>query len=179
MGVIVAAPLDIVHNLFEGGSKTRVVATIVLTALVVVANCYSDTSVYNCGDLFWEDESTNNTSLPLTNTTNSSINATTFNGTTDEPSRIGDHVLHSFFDSYQLSSRALVQNLPLLNGLYVGVLVTIVLHAGLFYWQMWKPFKDNEEKKERDKEGEEEVELKDKEIEGGDVAEEMTISSCQ
>merc|ERR1711973_416906 len=113
---------------------------IVLTGLVVAANCYPDTYVYNWGDLFWQDESTNNTSLPLTNTNNSSINATTFNGTTDEPSSIGDHVLHSFFDGYQLSSRALVQNLPLLNGLYVGVLVAIVLHAGLFYWQMWKPF---------------------------------------
>ena len=106
--------------------------TIVLTALVVVANCYPDTYVYNWGDLFWEDESTNNTSLPLTNTTQASIDATTFNSTMDEPSSIGDHVLHSFFDGYQLSSRALVQNLPLLNGLYVGVLVAIVLHVSLF-----------------------------------------------
>ena len=137
--------------------------TIVLTALVVVANCYPDTYIYNWGDLFWQDESTNNTSLPLTNTL---INATTFNGTMDEPSSIGDHVLHSFQDSYKLSSRALVQNLPLLNGLYVGVLVAIALHAGLFYWQMWKPIKDN-------KDDEEENELKERE----DVEEMRTVSS--
>ena len=140
--------------------------TIVLTALVVVANCYPDTYVYNWGDLFWEDESTNNTSLPLANTTQASINATTFNSTMDEPSSIGDHVLHSFFDSYKLSSRALVQNLPLLNGLYVGVLVAIALHAGLFYWQMCKPFKNY-------KDDEEENELKERE----DVKEMRTVSS--
>ena len=156
--------------------------TIVLTALVVVANCYPDTYVYNWGDLFWEDESTNNASLPLANTTQASINATTSNSTMDNPGSLGDQVLHSFFDGYQLSSRALVQNLPLLNGLYVGILVTIVLHAGLFYWQKWKPFKDNEEKeeKEMEKEGEEEVELKDKEREEREAVEEMTtISSRQ
>ena len=70
----------------------------------------------------------------------------------------------------------------MLNGLYVGILVTIDLHAGLFYWQKWKPFKDNEEKeeKEREKEGEEEVELKDKEREEREAVEEMTtISSRQ
>ena len=111
----------------------------------------------------------------LTNTTQASINATTFNSTIEEQASLSEKVLHSFFDGYELSSRALVQNLPLLNGLYVGILITIVLHAGLFYWQKWKPFKDNEEKKkEREKEGEEEVELKDKERE-----EMTTISSRQ
>ena len=140
--------------------------TIVFTALVVVANCYPDTHVYNWGDMVWQDESTNNNSLPLTNTTKASINATTFNSTMDEPSSIGDQVLHSFFDSYKLSSRALVQNLPLLNGLYVGVLVAIALHAGLFYWQTWKPFKDNKDDKE-------ENELKERE----DAEEMRTLSS--
>ena len=140
--------------------------TIVLTALVVVANCYPDTHVYNWGDMVWQDESTNNNSLPLTNTTQASINATTFNSTMDDPASLGDQVLHSFFDGYQLSSRALVQNLPLLNGLYVGVLVAIALHAGLFYWQMWKPFKDN-------KDDEEENELEERE----DVEEMRTVSS--
>ena len=135
---------------------------IVLTALVVAANCYPDTYVYNLNDLVWEDESTNNTSLPLTNTTQASINATTFNSTMDDPGSIGDQVLHSFFDGYQLSSRALVQNLPLLNGLYVGILVTIALHGGLFYWQIWKPFENNDEvdKKENgEKEEEEKIEF--------------------
>ena len=75
-------------------------------------------------------------------------------------------MLHSFFDGYQLSSRALVQNLPLLNGLYVGVLVAIALQAGLFYWQMWKPFKDN-------KDDEEENELEERE----DAEEMTTVSS--
>ena len=118
--------------------------TIVLTGLVVAANCYPDTYVYNWGDLVWEEDSTNNTSLPHNNTTQASINATGFNSTTDEPSSISNKVLRSFFDGYKLSSRALVQNIPLLNGLYVGVLVAIPLHAGVFYWQMWKPFKDKE-----------------------------------
>ena len=117
--------------------------------------------------MVWQDESTNNNSLPLTNTTKASINATTFNSTMDEPSSIGDQVLHSFFDSYKLSSRALVQNLPLLNGLYVGVLVAIALHAGLFYWQMWKPFKEN-------KDNEEENELEEREDAGG-----MTTASSR
>ena len=134
--------------------------------MVAGANCFPDTYIYNLGDLFWQDEGTNNTSLPLTNTTQASINATTFNSTMDEPSSIGDHVLHSFFDSYKLSSRALVQNLPLLNGLYVGVLVAIALHAGLFYWQMWNPFTNN-------KDDEEENELKERE----DVEEMRTVSS--
>ena len=139
--------------------------TIVLTGLIIAANYYPDT-VYNWRDLLWQDESTNNTSLPLTNTTWASINANTFNGTTDEPSSIGDQVLHSFFDGYQLSSRALVQNRPLLNGLYVSVLVAIALHASLFYWHMWKPFKNN-------KDAEEENELKERE----DVEEMTTVSS--
>ena len=102
----------------------------------------------------------------MCNTTWASINANTFNGTTDEPSSIGDQVLHSFFDGYQLSSRALVQNRPLLNGLYVSVLVAIALHASLFYWHMWKPFKNN-------KDAEEENELKERE----DVEEMTTVSS--
>ena len=147
--------------------------------MFVVANYYPDTYVYNWGDLVWQDESNNNTSLLLTNTL---INATTFNSTVDKQASINDHLDHSFFDGYQLSSRALVQNLPLLNGLYVGILVTIVLHASLFYWQKWKPFKDNEEKeeKEREKEGEEEVELKDMELEEREAAEEIaTIPSRQ
>ena len=75
-------------------------------------------------------------------------------------------MLHSFSDSYKLSSRALVQNLPLLNGLYVGVLVAIAMHAGLFYWQMWKPFTNN-------KDDEEENELEEKE----DAEEMTTVSS--
>ena len=170
--------------------------TIVLTGLVVAANYYPDTYVYNLGDLFWEDESTNNNSLPLTNTTQASINATTFNSTIEEPGSIGDQVFHSFFDGYQLSSRALVQNLPLLNGLYIGVLVTIALHVGLFYWQMWKSFKDNggKAKEKKNEEEEETIELKEKgrehlqhqnllvdaiEPNGEDVDEMKTFLSCQ
>ena len=131
--------------------------------MFVVANYYPDTYVYNWGDLVWQDESNNNTSLLLTNTL---INATTFNSTVDKQASINDHLDHSFFDGYQLSSRALVQNLPLLNGLYVGVLVTISLHAGLFYWQMlWKSFKDNDwkVKEKKNEEEEEEIEMKEEE----------------
>ena len=99
----------------------------------------------------------------------------------DEPSSIGDHVLHSFFDSYKLSSRALVQNLPLLNRLYVSILVSIALHISLFYWQIWKQFIDNEEKeemeREKEKEGEEETELKENQLQQTEAVEEMTTVS--
>ena len=93
--------------------------------------------------------------------------ATTFNSNMDDPGTISDQVLHSFFDGYKLSSRSLVQNPPLLNGLYVGILVAIALHAGLFYWQMWKPFNDN-------KDDEEENELNE---EREDAEEMTTVSS--
>ena len=127
--------------------------TIVLTGLVVSANCCPDTYVYNLGDL-----------PHFSPNSQASIN---------DNATIGEHVLHSFFDGYQLSSRALVQNLPLLNGLYVGILSTIVLHAGLFYWQIWKPFENaEEEEKERDR-----VKEKENELQQQDEVEMTTVSS--
>ena len=113
------------------------VHTSVLTGLVVAANCYPDTYIYNWGDLL-------------------------FNGAMDEQPNIGNQVLHSLFDGYRLSSTALVQNLPLLNGLYVGILVTMALHASLFYWQLWKPFEEDEEKLKKKEEVEEKPLLEEK-----------------
>ena len=84
----------------------------------------------------------------------------------------------------------------MLNGLYVGLLVTIALHGGLFYWQMWKSLKDNDGKKNEEEieEEEEKIELKEKDREhtqhqnllvdaiesnGEDVDEMKTFLSCQ
>ena len=44
----------------------------------------------------------------------------------------------------------LVDNLPLLNGLYIGVLAAMALSAVLFYFQMWKPMVEEEEAEQRE-----------------------------
>ena len=69
--------------------------TIVLTELVVTANYYPDTYVYNLNDQARHDESINHTSLLHNNTTQATINATTFNRTMDDPGSISYQVLHS------------------------------------------------------------------------------------
>merc|ERR1719507_146880 len=81
------------------------------------------------------------------------FNATTFTTTTDNPESYDEYFRGILVESvlhYKLSSRALAQNLPLLNGLYVGILFTMALHVGLFYFQMWKPFKAKEEENKED-----------------------------
>ena len=45
---------------------------------------------------------------------------------------------------------SLVDNLPLLNGLYIGVLAAMALSAVLFYFQMWKPMVEEEEAEQRE-----------------------------
>ena len=95
--------------------------------------------------------------MSLINSTVAPFSTTTFNNTTDyseNSESLGESVLHSFFDGYKLSSRALAQNLPLLNRLYLGVLCTMALHVELFYFQMWKPFKAKEDEKREDEEEE-------------------------
>ena len=102
--------------------------TLVLTGLVIFANWFQDTYIYNVSDIY------NFSDLFWPNKENSAS---------------------SFFDGYKLSSRALAQNLPLLNGLYVGILCTMALHVVLFYFQMWKPFQTEEEEREQEDENEE------------------------
>ena len=54
-------------------------------------------------------------------------------------------VLHST-PAVQIRARpSLVENLPLLNGLYIVTLAAIVINAVLFYVQMWKPMAQEEE----------------------------------
>ena len=128
------------------------VHTIVLTGLVFTANNYPDTYVYNLGDILWDiEETSDNINKATTNSTQAPSNFTNMKGIGESPQSFGNAVLHSLFDSYNLSSTALVQNLPLLNGLYICILCKIVLHAVLFFFQVWKPFKEDEaEKKEVD-----------------------------
>ena len=110
-------------------SSGSVIHTLVLTGLVIFANCFPDTYIYNLNDL--------------------------------ESENSGEMVFGSFFDGYKLSSRALAQNLPLLNGLYVGILCTMALHGVLFYFQMWKPFQTEEDKREQEDENEEKGDKKE------------------
>ena len=48
----------------------------------------------------------------------------------------------------------LVDNLPLLNGLYIGILASMALNAVLFYLQWWKPMQEEEKKMENEVEQE-------------------------
>ena len=46
----------------------------------------------------------------------------------------------------------LVDNLPLLNGLFGGILATMALNASLFYLQVWIPMEEEEEAEKRESE---------------------------
>jgi len=48
----------------------------------------------------------------------------------------------------------LVDNLPLLNGLYIGILASMALNAVLFYLQWWKPVQEEEKEMENEVEQE-------------------------
>ena len=53
--------------------------------------------------------------------------------------------------SDQISMRpGLVENLPLLNGLFVGILNAMATNALLFYFQMWRPMLEEEEVEQRE-----------------------------
>ena len=133
------------------------VHTIVLTGLVFTANNYPDTYVYNLGDILWDIEKTSdNINKTTTNSTQAPSNFTNMKGISESPQSFGNAVLHSLFDGYNLSSTALVQNLPLLNGLYICILCNIVLHAVLFFFQVWKPFKEDEAESKKEVDMEEE-----------------------
>ena len=167
--------------------------------MVIFANCFPETYIYNWGDLFLPKEensdSTNNRTVSLINGTVPPLNATTLappNATTLDPintttanavsnsESLVENILHSLFDGYKLSSCALAQNLLLLNGLYVGILCTMALHAVLFYFQVWKPFKeeeDEDEPKENETKGDEKkAEMKNKE-DGEDLDDDASPSS--
>ena len=53
--------------------------------------------------------------------------------------------------SFHISKRpGLVENLPLLNGLFVGFLSAMATNAILFYFQMWRPMVEEEEVEQRE-----------------------------
>ena len=54
---------------------------------------------------------------------------------------------------------SLVDDLPLLNGLYIGILASMAVNAVLFYLQWWKPAQ--EEEKEMENEVEQETAMTD------------------
>ena len=91
------------------------VHTLVLTGLVILANCFPDTYVYNLSDLLGQNEETddgsNNSTVSLINSTmaplnvttlappnSTNFNATTFNNTTTNSESFSEVVLHSLFD---------------------------------------------------------------------------------
>ena len=101
-------------------------------------------------DLFSQNEKNNDSA----NNTPVSLIAT-FNNPGNSES-LSKMLLHCSFAGYKLSSKALVQNLPLLNGLYENILCIMALHAVLFYFQTWIPFKAKEEEVKKKEESKEE-----------------------
>ena len=52
--------------------------------------------------------------------------------------------------SARISKRpGLIENLPLLNGLFIGILSSMATNAVLFYFQMWRPMVEEEEVEQR------------------------------
>ena len=116
---------------------------IVLTCLVSAANINPDSLNYTI------------TELKSSDTTDFSSNSSSM--------RNQSEVNISYVQSVRFSKRpGLVENLPLLNGLYVGIIGAIAINAILFYFQMWKPMVVEEEEEEveqmKGEEGEQEVE---------------------
>ena len=83
-------------------------------------------------DLFSQNEKNNDSA----NNTPVSLIAT-FNNPGNSES-LSKMLLHCSFAGYKLSSKALVQNLPLLNGLYENILCIMALHAVLSYSQTFQ-----------------------------------------
>ena len=55
--------------------------------------------------------------------------------------------------SSHISKRpGLVDNYPMLNGLYVGILAAMAINSILFYFQVWKPMVEEEEAEQRESE---------------------------
>ena len=130
------------------------VHTLVLTGLIITANCYPEAYVYNLSDLV-------SYIINSIYTAPSNVSAVAPLSKNADPESFFESVVNTFDslnDGYKLNSRALAQNLPLLNWLYVGILCTMVLHCVLFYFQMWKPFKEKEEEKEDEKREDQEQE---------------------
>jgi len=101
---------------------------VVLTCLVKTANTNPDSLNYTVTNLGF------------------SINGTIGHRTSD----INMDGWMSRTQSSHISKRpGLVDNLPLLNGLYVGILAAMAINATLFYFQMWKPMVEEELVKQR------------------------------
>ena len=112
---------------------------IVLTCLVIAANTNPDNLNYTI------------TEFKSSDTTDFSSNSSSM--------RNQSEVNMSYVQSVRFSKRpGLVDNLPLLNGLYVGIVSGIAINAILFYFQMWRPMvaeeKEEEVEQMKDEEGE-------------------------
>ena len=117
---------------------------IVLTSLVVALNVDQDCLNYNP----WDFSGSNETTVSQVDTSPLS-NSTTGNQTDILSELLGIGSQRS----------GLVDNLPLLNGLYIGILASMALNAVLFYLQWWKPAQ--EEEKEMESEVEQETAVTD------------------
>ena len=102
--------------------------SVVLTCIVSAANSNPDSLNYTITEFkFFSNTTADN--LDISNNNNSSL------------SRV---------QSVQFLRRpGLVENLPLLNGLYIGILIGMAINAVLFYFQLWKPMVEEEKWKRR------------------------------
>ena len=101
---------------------------VVLTSLVGISNTNPDSLNYAITEFKFLnsiDSSDVATSGPTQNQSNVNMSRT-------EP-------------SHKSKRPGLVENLPLLNGLYSVVVATMVINAVLFYFQLWKPIVEEEQ----------------------------------
>ena len=106
---------------------------IVLTSIVAAANVSLDSFTYEKNNFNLPNATGNHLLLKDNNNNNTMINQSDID------------VLHST-PAVQIRARpSLVENLPLLNGLYIVILAAMVINAVLFYVQMWKPMAQEEE----------------------------------
>ena len=117
---------------------------IIMTSLVIAANVDQDCLNYNS----WDFSGSNETTVSQVNTFLHG-NSTTGNQTVTLSELLGIGSQRS----------GLVDNLPLLNGLYIGILAAMAVNAVLFYLQWWKPVQ--EEEKEMENEVEQETAITD------------------
>ena len=106
---------------------------IVLTSIVAAANVSLDSFTYEKNNFNLPNATGDHLLLKDNNNNNTMINQSDID------------VLHST-PAVQIRARpSLVENLPLLNGLYIVILAAMVINAVLFYVQMWKPMVQEEE----------------------------------
>ena len=135
-GVSTATKKDKVESCLRFNIYWGVCHFIVLTSLVVALNFNQDCLNYNP----WDFSGSNDT-------IDSQVDTFLRGNTQQQLFGIGSQ------------RSGLVDNLPLLNGLYIGILASMALNAVLFYLQWWKPAQ--EEEKEMESEVEQETAVTD------------------